>query len=161
MTCATPISTPAGKEVSRMAKVVLTAAQWRWVGDRWLEGYTMSELADFLGLHRETVRRGLVRIGIRPCEKSELTPLSEREAEYKNIKEYTELNDAVLMVKSMVHSEKAADVVPVQHGRWIWHSEERGYLCSECGSGCLLNYESDWHKSDWCPHCGAKMDLEG
>ena len=53
-----------------------------------------------------------------------------------------------------------ADVVPVRHGRWKWHSEERGYLCSECGSGCLLNYESDWHKSDWCPHCGAKMDLE-
>lgn len=77
-----------------MAKVVLTAAQWRWVGDRWLEGYTMSELADFLGLHRETVRRGLVRLGIRPCEKSELIPLSEREAEYKNIKEYTELNNA-------------------------------------------------------------------
>ena len=56
---------------------------------------------------------------------------------------------------------KTADVAPVRHGRWIWHSEERGYLCSECGSGCLLNYESDWHKSDWCPHCGAKMDLEG
>ena len=55
----------------------------------------------------------------------------------------------------------AADVATVRHGRWIWHSEERGYLCSECGSGCLLNYESDWHKSDWCPHCGAKMDLEG
>ena len=51
----------------------------------------------------------------------------------------------------------AADVAPVRHGRWIWHSEERGYLCSECGSGCLLNYESDWHKSDWCPHCGADM----
>ena len=56
---------------------------------------------------------------------------------------------------------KTADVFQVRHGRWIWHSEERGYLCSECGSGCLLNYESDWHKSDWCPHCGAKMDLEG
>ena len=52
----------------------------------------------------------------------------------------------------------AADVAPVRHRPWIWHSEERGYLCSECGSGCLLNYESDCHKSDRCPHCGAKMD---
>ena len=77
-----------------MAKGILTEAQWRWVGARWLEGYTMSELADFLGLHRETVRRGLVRLGIRPYEKSELIPLSEREAEYKNIKEHAELNDA-------------------------------------------------------------------
>ena len=59
-----------------------------------------------------------------------------------------------------IDSEPAADVAPVRHGHWIWHSEERGFLCSECGSGCLLNYESDWHKSDWCPHCGATMDLE-
>ena len=65
------------------------------------------------------------------------------------------------VVISGIKGMKSADVAPVRHGRWIWHSEERGYLCSECGSGCLLNYESDWHKSDWCPHCGAKMDLEG
>ena len=63
--------------------------------------------------------------------------------------------------ETLIGSVPTADVAPVRHGRWIWHSEERGYLCSECGSGCLLNYESDWHKSDWCPHCGAKMDLEG
>ena len=81
-----------------MTKSVLTTAQWRWVGDRWLEGYTMSELADFLGLHRETVRRGLVRLGIRPYEKSELTPLSEREAEYKNIKEDTDHQDEICPV---------------------------------------------------------------
>ena len=85
MACTTLTSTLTMEEVSWMAKGVLTAEQWRWVGDRWLEGYTMSELAYFLGLHRETVRRGLVRLGIRPYEKSELTPLSEREDEYKNI----------------------------------------------------------------------------
>ena len=78
------------EEVSRMAKSVLSAAQWRWVGDRWLEGYTMGELADFLGLNRETVRRGLIRLGLRPYGRDELTPLSEREAEYKNIKEDTD-----------------------------------------------------------------------
>ena len=61
------------------------------------------------------------------------------------------------VVISDIKGMKSADVAPVRHGRWIWHSEERGYLCSECGSGCLLNYESDWHKSDWCPHCGADM----
>ena len=90
MTCTTPTSTPAMKAVSRMAKGALTAAQWRWVGDRWQEGYTMGELADFLGLNRETVRRGLIRLGLRPSGKDELTPLRERETEYKNIKEDTD-----------------------------------------------------------------------
>ena len=70
-----------------MAKSILTEAQWRWVGERWLDGYTMSELADFLGSNRETVRRNLIRLGLRPYGRDELTPLSEREAEYKNIKE--------------------------------------------------------------------------
>ena len=71
------------------------------------------------------------------------------------------LGHDAIEVLGMIYEMPAADVAPVRHGRWIWHSEERGYLCSECGSGCLLNYESDWHKSDWCPHCGCKMDLEG
>ena len=73
-----------------MAKGVLTEAQWRWVGKRWLEGYTIGELAYFLGLHRETVRRNLIRLGLRPYGKDELTPLRERETEYKNIEEDTD-----------------------------------------------------------------------
>ena len=73
-----------------MAKGILTEAQWRWVGARWLEGYTIGELAYFLGLHRDTVHRSLVRLGLRPEGRNELTPLAEREAEYKNIKEDTD-----------------------------------------------------------------------
>ena len=68
-------------------------------------------------------------------------------------KRYTEgWNDAILMVKSMIHSEKAADVAPVRHGRWIKH-DDGVFTCSECE-----NAESN--ESYFCRYCGAKM-LEG
>lgn len=44
------------------------------------------------------------------------------------------------------------------HGHWIYRGTEKGYLCSACGGGCLLNLESDYHESAYCPHCGAKME---
>ena len=66
-------------------------------------------------------------------------------------KRYTEgWNDAILMVKSMIHSEKATDVSTVRHGRWIKH-EDGIFTCSECG-----NAESN--ESYFCRYCGAKMD---
>ena len=70
-------------------------------------------------------------------------------------KRYTEgWNDAILMVKSMIHSEKAADVAPVRHGRWEWCKDYDGdsiLVCSECGRVC---HEED---APYC-YCGAKMD---
>lgn len=75
----------------------------------------------------------------------------------------------------------AADVATVRHGRWVYKHRNRGGFsrktgmddmgethtitvderyeiddpyCSECGK---LN-ESVWH--NYCPSCGAKMDLE-
>lgn len=47
----------------------------------------------------------------------------------------------------------AADVAPVVHGRWIpFHSEAAGDIqyCSACEIGFGA-------KTDYCPHCGAKM----
>nr|DAG50543.1 MAG TPA: PROTEIN/RNA Complex, archaeal, ribosomal, 50S, protein.0A [Caudoviricetes sp.] len=48
-----------------------------------------------------------------------------------------------------------ADVVPVVHGRWVpFHSEAAGDIqyCSACEIGFGA-------KMDFCPNCGAKMDL--
>lgn len=74
-------------------------------------------------------------------------------------------------VKSIIRSIPAADVAPVVHGKWIkrvnpnWKAHSHD-ACSICGwwntrnalcydrnrkPGCSLNY---------CPNCGAKMDLE-
>ena len=75
-------------------------------------------------------------------------------------KRYTEgWNDAILMVKSMIHGEKAADVVPVRHGRW--EKQSGLYSCSECGTTCPYDVQADvieYWACNYCPHCGAKMD---
>ena len=51
---------------------------------------------------------------------------------------------------------KTADVAQVRHGRWLpFHSTAAGDIqyCSACEIGCT------W-KPNYCPNCGAKMDLE-
>lgn len=60
----------------------------------------------------------------------------------------------------------AADVVPVVRGRWDdsgryqFPSGAKAIRCSICG--CALS-ESEYRLFNWnyCPVCGAKMDLEG
>ena len=52
----------------------------------------------------------------------------------------------------------AADFAEVVHGRWIWNEEgeidwEQFYRCSNCG-------DKEYWESNFCPNCGAKMDLE-
>lgn len=56
-------------------------------------------------------------------------------------------------LKTIEKIKPAADVGPVRRGHWY----DKGSLscrCSECG--CKSNRENNY-----CPHCGAKMDLEG
>ena len=60
-------------------------------------------------------------------------------------------------IRDMVSRFPAADVAPVRHGRWLpFHSTAAGDIqyCSDCEIGCT------W-KPNYCPNCGAKMDLEG
>lgn len=53
----------------------------------------------------------------------------------------------------------------IKHGKWIpVESDSRGYsdrfTCSVCGN--YTTYYEDAHGCDYdyCPNCGAKMDLE-
>ena len=51
----------------------------------------------------------------------------------------------------------AADVVPVVHGKWMpFHSEAAGDI--QYCSACEIGFDA---KTDYCPHCGAKMDGGG
>ena len=61
----------------------------------------------------------------------------------------------------------AADVTPVVHGRWkiklLNDYQKYSVTCSICGWVGIDNYDSYDDPSDfnYCPNCGAKMDLEG
>ena len=60
----------------------------------------------------------------------------------------------------------------VKHGRWICyesdetygcHDSKEWYKCSECGKAAYGRcYEDEWYScpilSEYCPHCGAKME---
>lgn len=51
------------------------------------------------------------------------------------------------------YSIPAADVAPVVHGRWVpFHSEAAGDI--QYCSACEIGFDA---KTDYCPHCGAKM----
>lgn len=53
----------------------------------------------------------------------------------------------------------AADVAPVVHGQWI---EDHDYLkCPECGVMVKWDFTFfDIGNWNYCPNCGAKMDIE-
>lgn len=72
-------------------------------------------------------------------------------------------------IEEMLSLLPAADVAPVVHGRW---TTPRAIIeCSKCGFGmfpdgyffefgeCVHAYESQY-RPNFCPNCGAKLDLE-
>ena len=89
----------------------------------------------------------------------------EREAILSEIerREALMVGDKRISVDAMKHFIKnrpSSDVAPVRHGRWIEHKHfhhdhyiDSTYECSECKAEEPLT-------SDYCPNCGAKMDLE-
>ena len=66
------------------------------------------------------------------------------------------------LVRNIVQRTPAADVAPVRHGRWLgWGKSgtptyENYGTCSVCGEDAEIYTE---HRN-YCPNCGAKMDLE-
>ena len=62
----------------------------------------------------------------------------------------------------------AADVAPVQHGRWKVTKEEINWylsitktVCSECGKDAFYDDCYGYIKTDYCPNCGSIMDKDG
>lgn len=55
---------------------------------------------------------------------------------------------------SLVSMLPTIEADPVKHGRWI-----AGYRCSLCGED-LSSWADAYYETNYCPNCGAKMDLE-
>jgi hypothetical protein len=61
---------------------------------------------------------------------------------------------------------ETVDAAPVKHGRWV--ENKYGYItCSNCNNfpletmtGSLITMHYEPYESEYCPHCGAKMDLK-
>ena len=55
----------------------------------------------------------------------------------------------------------AADVAPVRHGRWEMNSDRPdNIICTNCDVGFDV-WKHEAKDFNYCPNCGAKMDLEG
>ena len=63
------------------------------------------------------------------------------------------ITTAKKLVRSIVYRTPTADVAPVIHAHWIRYPDCGVTKCSNCG----WSIEECWD-SDYCPHCGAKMD---
>ncbi len=71
--------------MSRGKQNPYTDAQWAWIAERYREGYRIKELAAFLGMSREHIRRHLAMLGAHPYAQNELDPLSSRADEFNRL----------------------------------------------------------------------------
>lgn len=85
--------------------------------------------------------------------------LSEIDKAFKMFQEHDDIVELYSDARAAIIYAKQADVAPVRHGRWFptakwWQGGSAWKQCSECG---ILHLG----KSNFCPNCGCKMDLEG
>lgn len=71
-----------------------------------------------------------------------------------NSQEISYLMAAKVLLK--VSDAPAADVAPVQHGRWVTHYRSGTTVAEGYVSTCCDMWNN--RKSDFCPNCGARMD---
>lgn len=97
----------------------------------------------------------------------------EREALINAIATSTEPFTTGLVFRA-INNQPVADVAPVRRGHWIpihaseltgWNPEFAGcdpiaeYMCSRCGADAILSCNDDLVLSNYCPNCGAKMEV--
>lgn len=63
--------------------------------------------------------------------------------------------DALTYIQQL-EERSPTDAEPVRHGEWVYHEDDimPWNSCSLCGCEAF-----DMHGANYCPNCGAKMDL--
>ena len=62
-------------------------------------------------------------------------------------------------IYAVIDNAPTADVAPVRHGQWEWDTDDI-YRCSNCAEKSHVKEVMGHPEWDYCPNCGAKMDLE-
>ena len=101
-------------------------------GDRVTEEY----------ISRKAVRDAIAALSI---ERFELTPA------------YRLYVEALDNVDKRVVKIQAADVAPVRHGKWIKPTRVPDSMMDECS---LCGFDCGAYTFNYCPNCGAKMEVE-
>ena len=74
-------------------------------------------------------------------------------------------NNALCRVDMILAGTPILDVEPVRHGRWVkrfchpMRDGEWQYICSACKDDDYWNKNVCIQEHNYCPNCGAKMDL--
>lgn len=73
-----------------------------------------------------------------------------------------DLVDDILAICENIEKMPVADVVKVNHGRWIVRESPTSLdvKCSICNASYYVHKKGQYHieQSKYCPNCGAKMD---
>lgn len=64
----------------------------------------------------------------------------------------------ILGICATIRARKSIDAQPVRHGRWDLETSKYLRRCSACEK--VSFYRGAGRYYDFCPQCGAKMDLE-
>lgn len=62
--------------------------------------------------------------------------------------------------KVIVDDKPTADAKPVKHERWIKGKDWDEWFCPICHNRAILDSKENPILSNYCPHCGAKLERE-
>ena len=87
--------------------------------------------------------------------------LIDREAVREFIKSYSHSTDVVYHMEKHLYEVPTIDAVPVVHGEWLpmYDGNEYGDVF-QCGCYCSECGEELQSEPNYCPNCGAKMEVQ-